>query len=129
MGGYALAAACKAKSFFCRCFYADLVRTDLQRIGNVFPHLINVGAHLRFLRDDRRINIADLIPVIGKKLSDMLQQTDAGDPLIGRICIREMAPDVSERSRAEKRIARNITPQLTVEVMLFDIRKALTCPS
>lgn len=30
-------------------------------------------------------------------------------------------------ARAEKRIARNITPQLAVEVMLFDIRKALVC--
>lgn len=29
---------------------------------------------------------------------------------------------------AEHRIARNITPQLTCEVMLFDIRKALLCP-
>lgn len=29
---------------------------------------------------------------------------------------------------AEVRIARNVTPQLAVEVMLFDIRKALQCP-
>lgn len=29
--------------------------------------------------------------------------------------------------RAEARIARNITPQLAIEVMLFDIRKALLC--
>lgn len=31
-------------------------------------------------------------------------------------------------SLAETRIARNITPQLAIEVMLFDIRKALKCP-
>ena len=30
-------------------------------------------------------------------------------------------------ARAEHRIARNVTPQLAVEVMLFDIRKALKC--
>ncbi|RGL10469.1 ATP-binding protein [Collinsella tanakaei] len=29
---------------------------------------------------------------------------------------------------AERCIARNVTPQLAIEVMLFDIRKALTCP-
>ncbi|MBE6469719.1 MAG: DNA polymerase III subunit delta' [Coriobacteriaceae bacterium] len=29
---------------------------------------------------------------------------------------------------AESRIARNVTPQLALEVMLFDIRKGLTCP-
>lgn len=31
-------------------------------------------------------------------------------------------------SLAETRIARNVTPQLAIEVMLFDIRKALKCP-
>ena len=31
-------------------------------------------------------------------------------------------------SAAEHAIARNVTPQLTFEVMLFDIRKALLCP-
>lgn len=30
---------------------------------------------------------------------------------------------------AERAVARNVTPQLAFEVMLFDIRKALTCPS
>ncbi len=30
-------------------------------------------------------------------------------------------------AQAERHIARNVTPQLAVEVMLFDIRKALTC--
>ena len=30
-------------------------------------------------------------------------------------------------AQAERRIARNVTPQLAVEVMLFDIRKALKC--
>lgn len=30
---------------------------------------------------------------------------------------------------AERAIQRNVTPQLAFEVMLFDIRKALTCPS
>ena len=31
-------------------------------------------------------------------------------------------------SLAETRIARNVTPQLAIEVMLIDIRKALKCP-
>ncbi len=30
---------------------------------------------------------------------------------------------------AERAVARNVTPQLALEVMLFDIRKALSCPS
>ncbi len=30
-------------------------------------------------------------------------------------------------SKAEERVANNVTPQLAIEVMLFDIRKALTC--
>lgn len=32
-------------------------------------------------------------------------------------------------SAAERAVARNVTPQLALEVMLLDIRKALTCPS
>lgn len=32
-------------------------------------------------------------------------------------------------SAAEHAVARNVTPQLALEVMLFDIRKALSCPS
>lgn len=32
-------------------------------------------------------------------------------------------------SAAERNLARNVTPQLTLEVMLFDIRKALLCPT
>ncbi|WP_281656956.1 ATP-binding protein [Collinsella stercoris] len=31
-------------------------------------------------------------------------------------------------AQAEARVARNVTPQLAIEVMLFDIRKALKCP-
>ena len=56
---------------------------------------------------------------------------DAAD-IIDRLAARATTAGVVEAleavSAAERRIARNITPQLTIEVMLFDIRKALLCP-
>lgn len=56
---------------------------------------------------------------------------DAAD-IIERLAARATTAGVVEALEAvlaaERRIARNITPQLTIEVMLFDIRKALLCP-
>ena len=52
--------------------------------------------------------------------------------IVDRLAARATTPGVLRAleavSSAERRIARNITPQLTIEVMLFDIRKALLCP-
>ena len=74
-------------------------------------------------------------------LRDVLLQVEGAqeDP------VNEDVPDVVDRmarrastagvtraldavSTAEAYIARNVTPQLAIEVMLFDIRKALKCP-
>ena len=56
---------------------------------------------------------------------------DAGD-IVDRIAARAATAGITRAldavASAEARIARNVTPQLAVEVMLFDIRKALSCP-
>lgn len=48
--------------------------------------------------------------------------------LAASACVPGVVRALEAVSEAERRIARNITPQLTMEVMLFDIRKALVCP-
>ena len=56
------------------------------------------------------------------------------EDIVGRLA-SEMASSVSAVhaleavEAAERAVSRNVTPQLAFEVMLFDIRKALTCPS
>ena len=52
---------------------------------------------------------------------------DTVERLAGRATTPGVLTALKAVSDAEERIARNVTPQLAVEVMLFDIRKALTC--
>lgn len=59
--------------------------------------------------------------VVNDDVRDIVERLAASTTTAGAIAALEAV------GRAEKRIARNITPQLTVEVMLFDIRKALVC--
>lgn len=59
--------------------------------------------------------------VVNDDVHDIVERLAASTTTAGAIAALEAV------GRAEKRIARNITPQLTVEVMLFDIRKALVC--
>lgn len=51
------------------------------------------------------------------------------DRLVARATPAAAVRALDAISAAERAVARNVTPQLAFEVMLFDIRKALTCPS
>ena len=53
---------------------------------------------------------------------------DVVERLSGRTSTSGAMRALDAVAAAERRIARNVTPQLAVEVMLFDIRKALQCP-
>lgn len=54
------------------------------------------------------------------------------EDIIDRLCSAAIVTGATAAldavASAERCIARNVTPQLAIEVMLFDIRKALTCP-
>ena len=62
--------------------------------------------------------------------SDAIVNEDARD-IVERLARATSTPGVVAAldavERTERRIARNVTPQLAIEVMLFDIRKALAC--
>ncbi len=59
--------------------------------------------------------------VVDEDAADIVARLAAVTTTSGVVCALDAVSD------AERRIARNITPQLTIEVMLFDIRKALVC--
>ena len=61
-------------------------------------------------------------PIVNEDVADVVERLAAATTTAGAIGALEAV------SRAEERIARNTSPQLTLEVMLFDIRKALKCP-
>lgn len=96
--------------------------------------------HKRELSARERSGIMEVLASARSLLRDVLMELEgiAGDP------VNEDARDTVERlarattatgalaaldavTAAERTIARNVTPQLTLEVMLFDIRKALLC--
>lgn len=79
-------------------------------------------ASVRSLLRDVLMNLeGDPDEVVNEDILSIVERLSASTTTKGAIGALEAV------SRAEARIARNITPQLTVEVMLFDIRKALVC--
>jgi len=69
--------------------------------------------------------------VMSQGLTDMVVNEDAADAMEEVAAI--MTPGAATRAldavnEARKRISYNVSPQLAVEVMLFDIREVLLCP-
>ncbi len=54
--------------------------------------------------------------------------SDVVERIAARATVTGVTRALDAVSSAEALIARNVTPQLAIEVMLFDIRKALQCP-
>ena len=80
-------------------------------------------ASVRSLLRDVLVRLAsESEPVVNEDVSDVVERIAA------RATVTGVARALDAVSSAEARIARNVTPQLAIEVMLFDIRKALQCP-
>ena len=62
-------------------------------------------------------------PIVNEDAADIVERIASGTSTAGAIRALDAV------SSAEARISGNTSPQLTLEVMLFDIRKALQCPS
>lgn len=61
-------------------------------------------------------------PIVNEDVADVVAR------IAGRASSAQITCALDAVARTESRIARNVTPQLAIEVMLFDIRKALQCP-
>ena len=80
-------------------------------------------ASVRSLLRDVLLVLEDpAVPIVNEDAADIVERVAAYTSTPGVVSALEAV------ARAERRIARNITPQLTIEVMLLDIRKALVCP-
>ena len=86
----------------------------------------------------RKTTVTDALRAhVDEKIGEALKVFDI-EPMTADVAVSYTHLDVYKRqgvtraldavSSAEARIARNVTPQLAIEVMLFDIRKALQCP-
>lgn len=95
----------------------------------------------RELTARRRSGIMEVLASVRSLLRDVLTRLEGVPGEIVNADVADIVDRLAARARvtgvlaaldavalAESRIARNVTPQLAVEVMLFDIRKGLTCP-
>lgn len=95
----------------------------------------------RELSHRERSGIMEALACVRSLLRDALMRVQGvDDPIVNedvsgmvdRLCARATVTGITSAldvvSATEARIARNVTPQLAIEVMLLDIRKALTCP-
>lgn len=97
--------------------------------------------HKRELTAREREGIGELVNVAASWLRDVMA-TSAGAPELvanrdaaddiaaAATCIgeRQLARAASAVSEARRRISYNVSPQLAIEAMLFDIQEAITCP-
>ncbi len=95
----------------------------------------------RELSHRERSGIMEALACVRSLLRDALMRVQGvDDPIVNedvsgmvdRLCARATVTGITSAldvvSATEARIARSVTPQLAIEVMLLDIRKALTCP-
>lgn len=76
-----------------------------------------------------RVLLRDVLIRVERADAEIVSEDAAGvvDRLAARVDSATAVRAVDAVLAAERNIARNVTPQLAVEVMLFDIRKALLC--
>ncbi len=97
--------------------------------------------HKRELTAREREGIMELVNVceswlrdvaaIGAGASDLVANRDASDDIAAaatRVGDRQLARAISAVAGVRRRISYNVSPQLAVEAMLFDIQEALSCP-
>jgi len=116
MGRPALASADEAEGFAGRRFHGDLKWGNLQGVGDVLAHPVHVGSNLGLFEDDGRINILDIEPVLREKVSDMLEENQAGDPLEPWIAVGKVPPDIPESRRTQERISDGMQEHVGVRV-------------
>ena len=75
----------------CRRLDVYLRHFDMKRVGDILPHRVDMRAHLRCLRDNRRVNIFNQEKMFFQQPAHMLQKLHGRNPFIGRVRIRKMS--------------------------------------
>ena len=83
MGGNAEALAGEAEVFLRRGLDADGVHGQTKGVGNVPAHGRDMRGQLRALAEDRGVDVADLIAVLGDDAGDLAGQSQRVRALVG----------------------------------------------
>ena len=113
-GGDAFAASGEAEFFGGGRLDVDAVDGDAEVVGDVCRHPRDVRRHLRRLRDDGGIDVADAPAALLQLLGDAAQQDAAVDAGKRRVGVREMAADVAQPRRAQQRVADRVQQHVGV---------------
>ena len=99
-----------------RSLHTDIIDADPQRSRNILTHLLNMWPHLRLLRDDRCIDIADRISFPLKHSAHDGQELQGIRPLIFLRSIRKMKTDIAHRSSAQQRVHDRVQKDICVRM-------------
>ena len=101
MSGDTLLCTGEAQLFLSRRLDGNTVDIAFHGSGKILAHLHDMRRELGRLREHGCVDVADLPALFTDKRTDMAQQSQTVRTLVGRIGIRKMPADVSERERAE----------------------------
>jgi hypothetical protein len=118
------------------------VRERVEFLGRTAGSMKSIDEkHKRELTSHEREGVMELVNVAESWLRDVAAVTagapeavvnrdSADDIAAAASCVgdRQLVRALSAVSGVRRRISYNVTPQLAIEAMLFDIQEALTCP-
>ena len=116
MGGNAEALAGEAEVLLRRGLDADGVHGQTEGVGNVPAHGRDMRGQLRALAEDRSVDVADLIAVLGDDAGDLAGQGQRVRALVGGVVIREVLADVAQRRRAQHSVHYGVQQHIRVGV-------------
>ena len=102
--GNALKPTREAELLLGSCLYVNTVVRDAEYFGDIAFHLLNIGGKLGLLSDDCRIDIYNVIALLGKESVYFFCKKHAVDILVRTVGIREMLSYVTEPESADDRI-------------------------
>ena len=116
MGGNAEALAGEAEVLLRRSLDADGVHGQTEGVGNVPAHGRDMRGQLRALAENRGVDVADLIAVLGDDAGDLAGQGQRVRALVGGVVIREVLADVAQRRRAQYSVHYGVQQHIRVGV-------------
>src|SRR5207248_2074098 len=96
------------------CFHVNVVRGNAKHLRDLRLHFWKVWKQFRTLREDVRIDVADLVAFLSNVIGRMPQEFEARNSFIPIIRIRKHFADVSESACSEQRVGDCVAQDVTI---------------
>ena len=108
-------------AFVCRGLDADFFGRKARRGRESFLHFRQMRLNLRLLRNQRRVNVHQVVAQLYHFRSDALQQDLGIDVPVSGIVVRKKMPDVRQTRGAQNRVADGVGQAVRVRVTIQSI--------